>query len=301
MTILNIFLGTMIIMALGFAVIYCRDLYINRKKENLTDRTFIPLSAVGYISSFFDTLGIGCFATTTAMLKIFKLTDDRRMPGTLNVGCTIPVIIEALLFTNVIKVDLTTLIPMVAAAAAGALIGAGIVAKLNEVVVQIGMGVALLIVMTLMFMSQIGLTPSGGTATGLTGTALIIGIAGNFILGALMTLGIGLYAPCLALVYSLGMSPQVAFPIMMGSCAFLMIIASVKFIKEDAYDRKASMPRTLFGICGVFTAFYVVKTLPLNTLMWIVIGVIACTSIMMFRSARENIVNREKKTSALNI
>ena len=92
--------------------------------------------------------------------------------------------------------------------------------------------------------------PAGGDAIGLTGVKLIFAIIANFILGALMTLGIGLYAPCMALVFALGLSPAIAFPIMMGSCAFLMPAASVKFVKEGAYDRKASMAITVFGVIG---------------------------------------------------
>ena len=114
---------------------------------------------------------------------------------------------------------------------------------------------------------------------------LVLGIVGNFILGALMTLGIGLYAPCMALIYFLGMSPAVAFPIMMGSCAFLMPVASMKFVKEGAYNRKASFGIAVGGIVGVFIAAYIVKSLPLNILGWLVIAVIFYTSIVMFKSS----------------
>ncbi|MCS4468607.1 TSUP family transporter [Clostridium botulinum] len=147
------------------------------------------------------------------------------------------------------------------------------------------MGTALIIVALVMLAGKLNLMPAGGDAVGLHGAKLIIAIIGNFILGALMTLGIGLYAPCMALVYSLGMSPKVAFPIMMGSCAFLMPAASLKFIKEGAYDRKASMAITVFGLVGVFIAYYLVKSLPLNILTWLVIVVIIYTSAMMFKSA----------------
>ncbi len=151
--------------------------------------------------------------------------------------------------------------------------------------VQFGMGVALIIVALVMLAGQLKLMPAGGDAVGLQGVKLIVAIIGNFILGALMTLGIGLYAPCMALVYALGMSPKVAFPIMMGSCAFLMPAASLKFVKEGAYDRKASMAITIFGLVGVFIAYYLVKSLPLDILKWLVIVVIIYTAAMMFNSA----------------
>jgi uncharacterized membrane protein YfcA len=125
----------------------------------------------------------------------------------------------------------------------------------------------------------------GGEAIGLTGAKLIIAIIANFILGAFMTVGIGLYAPCMALVYALGMSPLVAFPIMMGSCAFLMPPASAKFIKEGAYNRKASVAMAIPGAIAVLIAALIVKSLPLDTLRWVVMAVIIYTSFVMLRSA----------------
>ncbi len=101
-----------------------------------------------------------------------------------------------------------------------------------------------------------------------------------------MTAGIGLYAPCMALVYALGLSPQVAFPIMMGSCAFLMPPASIRFIKEGAYNRKAAMAMAIPGIVAVLIAAFIVKSLPLDTLRWLVILVILYTATVMLRSAR---------------
>jgi len=157
------------------------------------------------------------------------------------------------------------------------------------------MGIALLVVVAIMLSGQLGLTPAGGEAIGLTGVKLIVAIVANFMLGALMTIGIGLYAPCMALVFALGLSPKVAFPIMMGSCAFLMPVASAKFIKEGAYDRKVSMAITVFGVVGVLIAAYIVKSLPLNTLRWVVDAVIIYTAIMMFKSASDN-----KKKEAVN-
>ncbi|WP_123052678.1 sulfite exporter TauE/SafE family protein [Clostridium sp. JN-1] len=277
--------GMLLILVCYFSFLFFTD-YAKAAKEGKLEKTsFSKLGAVGFITNFFDTLGIGSFSPTTALLKGFKLSKDRTLPGTLNVACTIPVVIEALIFITVIKVDSLTLFSMLAAATVGAVIGAGIVSKLDEKKVEIGMGVALLVVAVIMLAQQLNLMPSGGDAIGLAGTKLVIAVIANFILGALMTLGIGLYAPCMALVFALGMSPKVAFPIMMGSCAFLMPAASAKFVKEGAYDRKASMAITIFGAIGVLIAAYIVKSLPLNILKWLVLVVIVYTSIVMFKSA----------------
>jgi uncharacterized membrane protein YfcA len=282
---LAVILSLLVVMALYFAVFFVKD-YIKAAKNGLIEKTnFLLLGCIGFVVNFLDTLGIGSFAITTAALKNFKLTSDKKIPGTLNVSCTIPIVIQALVFITVIKVDTVTLVSMIAAAVLGSILGVGIVAKLDEKKIQIGMGIALMVVAFIMTAGQLGLFPVGGEAVGLTGAKLIIAIVCNFVLGALMTLGIGLYAPCMALVFALGLSPAAAFPIMMGSCAFLMPVASTRFVKEEAHDRKASMAIATFGSVGVLIAAFIVKSLPLDMLKWTVIVVVLFTSVMMFKSA----------------
>lgn len=286
--IIKVVIGFLAALTLYFAYVFFTDYAKTSKEGKLEQSNFFALGAVGFVTNFFDTLGIGSFAPTTALFKFFKLTEDRTIPGTLNVACTIPVVAEALIFMTVIKVDTTTLIAMLAAATVGAYFGAGFVSKLPEKKIQVAMGAALIAVALVMIARQLKFFPAGGEAIALTGGKLIVGIIGNLILGALMTIGIGLYAPCMALVFALGMSPKVAFPIMMGSCAFLMPVASAKFVKEGAYDRKASLAITIFGSVGVVIAAYIVKSLPLNILTWIVIAVIIYTAVVMFKSASKS-------------
>ena len=251
---------------------------------------------IGFLTNFLDTLGIGSFAPTVALNKFMKMgVRDKELPGLLNVADTLPVMVEAVIFTTVIEVEPITLISMLAAAALGSYLGAGVIAKMDELKVQKVMGLALLITAIVMVFKQLGLIQGGGDAIGLTGIRLVIGVVGNFILGALMSAGIGLYAPCMALVYFLGMSPQVAFPIMMGSCATLMPVGSVKFIKEGAYPRKAALIIALSGAVGVYIAATFVSNLPMNILTWLVIAVIFYTSASMLMAANKAIKSVETK------
>ena len=87
------------------------------------------------------------------------------------------------------------------------------------------------------------------------------------------------------LIYSLGMNPLAAFPIMMGSCAFLMPVGGFRFIKEARYAPKAAVGLAIGGIPGVLLAFYVVKSLPLLYVKWLVVFVVLYTSAMLLRSA----------------
>jgi uncharacterized membrane protein YfcA len=252
-----------------------------------TDARFpTPLQiAVGAGTNFLDTLGIGSFATTTALFKFFKMLPDRIIPGTLNTGHTLPTVAQAFIYTSVIPVDVVTLVSMIAAAVLGAWLGAGIVAKWSKRKVQIGMGFALLAAATFFVMKQLGLFPPGSDAIGVDGAKLALAVGGNFALGALMTLGIGLYAPCMILVSLLGMSERTAFPIMMGSCAFLMPVGSLKFIRERSYSLRNALGLALGGIPGVVVAAYWVRSMDLTTVRWLVIVVVIYTAVMMLASA----------------
>lgn len=278
----QIILGVLGIFGLCFLFIFLKDVYAHRSE--LGNASWPKVCSIGFVTSFFDVFGIGNFATNTALLKIFKQIDDKDIPGTLNVCSTITVIMNAFIFITVIEVEPVTLIGMFISATVGAYFGASIISRFSAQKVRLTMGVALMVTAFLMLAGQMGWMPGGGEAIGLSGAKLAIAIGGNFILGMLMTAGIGAYAPCMALVYFLGMSPRVSFPIMMGSCAFLMPIASMKFIKEGAYDRKVSLGIMCAGVFAVLIATTMVKSFPLDTLKWIVIVVILYTSVTMLQS-----------------
>src|SRR5436309_2351558 len=168
---------------------------------------------VGAFTNFFDTLGIGSYATSTTLFRFFQLVDDRIIPGTLNVGHALPTVVQTFIYTSIIPVDV------------------------------------------------------------------------HFMLGALMTLGIGLYAPCMILVSLLGMNPKAAFPIMMGSCAFLMPVGGLRFIREQSYSLRAAFGLALGGIPGVLLAAYIVKELPLDAVRWLVIAVVIYTALSMLSNS----------------
>ena len=258
-----------------------------KHKNDLGKESPVVGFLIGLVTDFFDTLGIGSFAPTTLLFKVTKFLDtDKKIPGTLNVAHTIPVILEAVLFLTGVKVEGITLFSMIAAAIAGALVGARIVNKLPEKKIQLVMGVCLIVTAFLMASGQLGWLKAlgaGNEAVGLTGIKLIIGVVGNFILGALMMAGVGLYAPCMAMVYMLGLSPLVAFPIMMGSCAGLMAIGSPEFIRAGNYSRIGSIVITIGGVIGVTIAYTLVKSMPLAVLTWVIIGVVIITGISMIR------------------
>jgi len=249
-------------------------------------REFVLYAGTGAVTNFFDTLGIGSFATTISIYKFSRLVPDVLLPGTLNVGHALPTILQALIYITIVKVQPLTLLTMIAAAVLGMWFGSGIVSGLKRRAIQVGMGLALIAGAAALLMGQIKLFPIGGQQLGIQGFRLITAVILNFAFGALQALGIGLYAPCMILVSLLGMSPRAAFPIMMGSCAFMMPVGGIRFIRGGAYHLRAAVGLALGGIPGVLAAAFLVRSLSLSALHWMVIIVVVYAAIVMLRSAK---------------
>jgi len=278
-----VLLGLLAALALFYVV---RWIMIERARAaSATRAPGLIQTITGFVTNFFDTLGVGSFAPTTSVFKLFKLVPDEKIPGTLNTGHALPTVAQALIFIAAVTVDPLTLVTLIASAVLGAFVGSGIVSKLPRRAIQIGMGVALLAAALLFVLGNVGAIPAGGAATGLQGSMLMFAIACNFLLGALMTLGVGLYAPCLILLSLLGMNPIAAFPIMMGSCAFLMPVAGLRFISAGSYDARAAIGLALGGVPGVLIAAFLVKQLPLVWLRWLVVLVVLYAAYSMLRAA----------------
>ncbi|MFC4772860.1 sulfite exporter TauE/SafE family protein [Enterococcus hermanniensis] len=273
------------------AVMLLWDVWTHR--GDLGPGSWLVNGMIGFIADFADTIGIGSFALTTMMLNATKQNkDDRKLPGILNVGHALPVLTEAIIFVTVIKVDAVTLVALIVAAIVGSWFGSKFVTRLSEKAIQKWIGWALLITAALMLLRQtqvIALLGEGNTAMGLSGIKLIVGIIGNFFFGALMTVGVGLYAPCMAMVYMLGMTPLAAFPIMMCSCAGLQPVASINFIRKKAYSRKIALAITIGGIPGVIIASQFLTSLNISLVTYLVIIIIFYTGIQYILKARKTI------------
>jgi uncharacterized membrane protein YfcA len=241
---------------------------------------------IGCVTDFLDTLGIGSFAPTTALFKFRGRPADELIPGTLNVGHNAAAFLETVLFVTAVPVQPLLLGSMVGSATAGAWLGAGVVSRLPRRTIQLFMGAALLIAAFFFAMKNLGAFPPGGEALDLAGWRFVLAVSVNFLLGALMCIGIGNYAPTMIVLALLGMTPLAAFPIMMASDGLVQPVASLGFFRSGRFAQGPALGLVLGGIVGVLVAFFVVKQLPLTAMRWLVIVVVTYAAISMLRSAR---------------
>ena len=248
--------------------------------------------ALGAITNFFDTLGIGSFAPTTAWLKFRRMIPDSFIPATLNVGNALPAMMQSAIFLVLlgVQVDPVLLVSCIVAAVAGAVVGAPLMVRAPVRLVQGIVGVALLIAAALYAMSNLDLMPIGGTATALEPRLLWIAVVAHFIMGVLMAFGIGLYAPSLILLSLLGLDPRLAFPIMASACAFLMPTTGFRYIRSERIDLRIVIGIALGGIPAVLLAAFVVKEMPIEPLRWAVVVVVLYAAGLLLRSASRKAV-----------
>jgi uncharacterized membrane protein YfcA len=241
--------------------------------------------ALGAVTNFFDTLGIGSFAPTTAWMKLRAMVPDSFIPATLNTGHALPTVVQALIFIHLVRVDPLLLVACIGAAVAGATLGAPLVVRLPVRVVQGIVGVAMLVAAMLYALANLDLLPMGGSALAVHGWLFAVAVAAHLVLGALMSFGIGLYAPSLILLSLLGLNPAAAFPVMMGACAFLMPVSGMRFARTERIDLRVVLGLAIGGIPAVLLAAYVVKSLPLATLRWGVVVVVLYAAALLLRAA----------------
>ena len=241
--------------------------------------------AMSAVSNFFDTLGISSFASTTAYMKFRRLVPDELIPCTMMVGYGLPATTQAFIFLSVVKIDPLLLGLGIAASVVGGLVGVSVAAWLPVRPIRLVMGVGLLIAAASFAASGLGLMPPGGTATSLPMIPFLIVVAASFLLGVLVNLGVGNFAPTLVLVSLLGMDPRAAFPLMMGSAAMLVLVAGVRIIRARPLNMALVLGMILGGIPAVLVAAFIVKSLPIAQLRWGVIAVVTYAAAVMLHAA----------------
>jgi uncharacterized membrane protein YfcA len=258
------------------------------KRRQLRERATWADGVIGYVANFLDTLGIGSYAQITALFKLRGRPADELIPGTLNVGSSVPAFLGSLLFFGAIAVEPVLLASMVISSGIGAWVGAGLVSRMPRRGIQLFMGVALLIAAGFFAMTALGVLPPSGTAMGLSGWRFAVAVLANFVFGALMCIGIGNYAPSMVLLGVLGMHPIAAYPIMIGSDGVLIPVATLGFLRSGRFSHGCALGLTLGGLLGTLCAFPLVNLIAehLTLMRWFVVIVIIYAAVSMLRSAQ---------------
>lgn len=284
----------------AFAVMLIRD-FMKHKEETFQEKgNNVFISIITAVIFFFSTFGVSDFALSTIIYRAKKLVSDKKIPGTVNAQCVIPVAAMALAYISVITVETKTLVVCIVAQVLGAFIGPRIVVKLPEQIIRRFIGAGLIIASFLVVAGKLGILPIGGEAVELTGVKLAGAAVLLFLFGALNNIGIGCYAPTMVSLYALGMSPAVTFPIMMGACTFSVATGSMQFVKFGEYSRKITLLSSIFGLVGVAAAVYIVKSLNLSMLMWVVAVVVFLAGLdIIVREIMKKSVSSEEVTEKL--
>ncbi|AQP54506.1 hypothetical protein CBF34_01520 [Vagococcus penaei] len=279
-----VLLGLIVLVNLSFLIIFIKDLMSHKQelKEEPASSKGLPFSS--FIIFFLSTFGISDFAIGTVLYPKMKWVSMKKLPGTLNTQCVIPVATMALSYISSIDVGVKTLVVCIVAQVIGAYIGPRFVVKLPERTIKLFVGFGLIVAAFLIFAGQVNWIPSNGTATELYGIKLVITALLLFAYGALNNIGIGSYALTMVTVYLMGMNPIAAFPIMMGACTFSIPVGSIQFVKFGEYSRKITLFTSTFGVLGVLVAVFLVKSLNTYMLKWLVIIVLLYSSYTMLIS-----------------
>ena len=242
---------------------------------------------LGAITNFFDTLGIGSFAPTTAWFKFRKLVPDRLIPPTMLVGHGVPTMAQSVIFLALlgVMVDPVLLVGCAISVLLGGLLGAPLVAKARVWIVQLVVAIALLVAAVFYALTNLNLMPGGGTATSLPILLTIIAIVANFAFGVLLNFGVGNYAPTLVMFSLMGMDPRLVFPIMASGAALTVAGAGARHIAIGQIDFRIAIGMTIGGIPAVLLAAFVVRDMPLEMLRWLVMVVVLYAAAVMLRAA----------------
>lgn len=225
----------------------------------LTTMEYLKLSLSGIVAFIADTLGIGSFAVNVALAKLMGTFPDDELPPVNNGAQVIPGTIESLFFMQIIDVDLTTLLTLVAGTCVGGLVGGAVVSRLSKQAIRLAMMCCFVAIITLLISHQLRLMPIGGDMVELHSWKLIIGFFAMVICGALTSVGIGLFVMVQGVLFLLNVSPVVAFPIMTTAGAMQQPLTTLVFVQQNKIPLKKTLILSFAGCIGVLI------TLPLFT------------------------------------
>ncbi|MBA2710920.1 MAG: TSUP family transporter [Tatlockia sp.] len=220
---------------------------------------YLKLGFSGIVAFIADTIGIGSFAVNVALAKLLNTFPDDELPAVNNGAQVIPGTIESLFFMQLVDVDLTTLLTLVAGTCIGGLIGGAVVTHLSKQAIRLAMMYCFSGIIILLVCNQFNIMPVGGDLVALHSWKLMVGFFALMVCGALTSVGIGLFAMVQGVLFLLNVSPVVAFPIMTTAGAMQQPLTTLVFVQQNKIPLKKTLILSFAGCLGVLI------TLPLFT------------------------------------
>lgn len=245
----------LIMIAIVVLSLFCVGMMLYKLKKqpavHLSVMDYCKLIISGIIAFIADALGLGSFAVNIALAKLFGTFSDDELPALNNGAQVMPGVIESLFFMQLIDVDLVTLVTLVAGTCVGGLIGGSVVSRLSKQAIRLAMICCFTLIIGLLLCRQFDIFPIGGTLTALHSWKLALGFGGMVLCGMLTSVGIGLFVMVQAVLFLLGVSPMVAFPIMTTAGAMQQPLTTLTFLQQDKIPLKKTLILSLAGCVGV--------------------------------------------------
>jgi uncharacterized membrane protein YfcA len=278
----------LIISAIVLLTLLCVGFMVWRLKQQtpvkVPAKLFGKLTLSGLLAFIADTLGVGSFAVNIALAKLMGTFSDDEMPAVNNGAQVVPGAIESLFFMQLVNVDLTTMLTLVAGTCIGGLIGGSIVSRLSKQAIRLAMVCCFFLIICLLICNHFHLLPVGGEALELHSWKLAIGFVALIICGALTSVGIGLFAMVQGVLFLLNVSPVVAFPIMTTAGAMQQPLTTMVFLKHDRIPLKKTLILSLAGCVGVFITLPIITHLTVTWLHTLLLGILVYNFIAIGRT-----------------
>ena len=247
-------------------------------------RLKLKLLGSGVVAFIADTVGIGSFAVNIAMAKLLGTFEDEELPAMNNGAQVIPGMLESVFFMQLIQVDLTTLITLVAGTCLGGLVGGSVVSRLSKQTIRLAMVICFLLIISLLLSHQFQWLPVGGDLVALDGWRLIVGFFAMAVCGALTSVGIGLFAMVQGVLFLLNVSPAVAFPIMTTAGAMQQPLTTLMFLQQKKIPLKKTLILSLGGCLGVLLVLPIFQYLTASWLHSLLIVILFYNVFMIGRA-----------------
>ncbi len=281
---MEILIKTVVIFLSLFVFYQTIALYQKMQKKRINSKKKLSLIFTGFISNVADTLGLGSFAVIVAMNNKLKMIDDKRLPGTLNAHSVLPALLQSILFLNFVEMDIKLLVLFVISACCGGYLSGTVVSRLDKRTIRQLMFFGFLGCATLLFFQQMDLLPIGGFASSLPPHKMAIGAVAMVFAGMLPAIGVGIYVPIQVILFFLGISPLVAFPIMTTTGAIVQATTTSAFIIKKELAIQESLYLCFSGVVGVALAVPVVTYVNLSTLRWLLLIIVSYNAVMLWKT-----------------